>query len=132
MGFMQKIIRFMSGRYGNDALNVALCVLGCVITLVLSFFHIGWFKLFTYVPFLVAVFRMMSKNFEKRRKENALFMKFWTPWSVFFSKKYDHFKDKEHRYFDCPVCHRTLRVPSGRGKIEITCPFCGKKFKKRT
>ena len=40
--------------------------------------------------------------------------------------------DKEHRIFRCPNCDQRVRVPRGRGKIEITCPRCGHKFIKRS
>ena len=32
----------------------------------------------------------------------------------------DRVKDKNNRYFDCPKCHQTVRVPRGKGKIAIT------------
>jgi LSD1 subclass zinc finger protein len=35
------------------------------------------------------------------------------------------FRDrKTHRYFNCPTCHNTLRVPRGRGEIRVSCPVC--------
>lgn len=40
-------------------------------------------------------------------------------------------KDKEHRYFACPKCGQTVRVPKGAGKIRVTCPKCGEKFEKK-
>lgn len=40
--------------------------------------------------------------------------------------------DKEHRIFRCPDCNQRVRVPRGRGKIEITCPRCGHVFIKRS
>lgn len=38
--------------------------------------------------------------------------------------------DKEHRIFRCPKCSQRVRVPRGRGMIEITCPRCGSTFRK--
>ena len=40
--------------------------------------------------------------------------------------------DREHRIFRCPSCDQRVRVPRGRGKIEITCPRCGQTFVKRS
>ncbi len=40
-------------------------------------------------------------------------------------------RDREHRYCRCPQCSRMLRVPRGKGKIEISCP-CGRTFFRRT
>jgi len=32
----------------------------------------------------------------------------------------------------CPACHQELRVPSGKGRIRITCSACGHKFEATT
>ncbi|MCQ2462363.1 MAG: zf-TFIIB domain-containing protein [Clostridia bacterium] len=133
---IMKLRQFMTERYGNDPLNIALFAAGCVVTFVLSlfayFFLICWIRVFSYLPFILAVLRMLSKNTYQRQKENEKFMRMSAPLMSFFKKKASHLSDKEHRYFDCPVCKNTLRVPADRGKIEITCPHCGKKFKRRT
>lgn len=36
-----------------------------------------------------------------------------------------------HKYFLCPNCKQTVRVPRGRGQITITCPKCKQKFDKK-
>ncbi len=37
-------------------------------------------------------------------------------------------QDPAYNYFTCPKCRCALRVPKGKGKIQITCPKCGEKF----
>ena len=39
---------------------------------------------------------------------------------------------REYRFFKCPRCGITARVPRGKGKIRITCPRCGHEFEKRS
>ncbi len=132
---LNKIREFMYGRYGgNDALNVFLIILGAVVTLILSFFfyRTPFTRLIGLIPYGIAVFRAFSKNYEARIRENEKFLKVSAPWRAFISKKISQFKDKDHRYYACPQCHRTLRVPKGRGKIKINCPHCGKNFVKKT
>lgn len=34
----------------------------------------------------------------------------------------------EYQYFFCSKCRQKLRVPKGKGKIEITCPVCRNQF----
>ena len=137
---MDRIRRFMYGRYGADQLGFALLILGCLVSFIISLFGFrranGWlllvFKAVAMIPYIVFLLRMFSKNIQKRREENEKFLRLWAPYSAFFSKKASQFRDKEHKYYNCPGCSRTLRVPKGKGKIEISCPHCGRKFKKRT
>ncbi len=34
----------------------------------------------------------------------------------------------KHEVFPCPQCGRSLRAPTGKGKLKITCPSCGNQF----
>ena len=40
--------------------------------------------------------------------------------------------DKQYRYFRCPGCRQVVRVPRGKGKINIRCPKCSRQFIKKT
>lgn len=117
---------FMLGRYGSDKLNVFLLILGIVLMLLGTILG-NWFSwasvlsLLCYIPLIWCIFRMYSRNIEARRRENAAFLNFFS-----------HLKDREHRYFRCPKCRQTVRVPRGRGKINIRCPKCGERFIKKT
>ncbi len=127
---LQKIkdamIRFFSGRYGTDKLNlallggaVALMILGAVGSRAGSWLRV--FSLFAYVPLIWSIVRMYSRNIEARRRENASFLRFFS-----------RLKDTDHRYFRCPDCRQTVRVPRGKGKISIRCPKCGRQFIEKT
>lgn len=140
--------KFMQGRYGFDKLSFALTLFGFLLGVVISILRLPLYSLIysrywvyilfnvlhylSYLPYIIAICRALSRNFDKRRREEAAFMSFAGNWIDFFTKKMKQKKDREHRYFNCPSCHRTLRVPTGRGKILIDCPHCGKQFKKRT
>lgn len=132
---MGKLRQFMQGRYGSDALNIFLIVLGGIVTIILSVFvpmQYYYLRSIGTVFYIIALVRSLSKNCEKRRKENAKFLELSKPWRVFIMKKISQYQDKDHKYYNCPQCHRTLRVPKGRGKINISCPHCSKQFKKKT
>lgn len=113
----------MLGRYGSDKLNVALLICGVALMLLGSIFggSASFLTLLSYIPLFWCIFRMYSRNLEARRRENAAFLNFFA-----------HLKDKEHRYFRCPQCKQTVRVPRGRGKINIRCPKCGNQFIKKS
>lgn len=70
-------------------------------------------------------FRIFSSNIPKRAQENRKFEKK----IQFLSRAVG---DKTHRYYRCSSCGQTIRVPKGKGKIEITCPKCRNTFVKRT
>ena len=115
------LARFMYGRYGSDKLNMVLLITGLVISLVSSFSGVFLLGYLSWIPFFIVLFRMFSKNIPARRRENQRFVNFLA-----------RLKDRENRYFSCPQCHQMVRVPKGKGKINIRCPKCGMKFIKKT
>ncbi len=132
----EKLLRFMAGRNGNDALNRFLIVLGLVL-MVLSMFLPAAVGRFFYPLFLLvlilAYFRMFSRNLYKRQAENAWYWKKRTAFvSSFRLLKERWLQRKDYRFFNCPSCRTTLRVPRGRGKIKIVCRKCGTSFVRKS
>ena len=118
--------RFMYGRYGTDQLNKWLLIAAVVLILLgwIGGKFVSWmsvFSLLAYIPLVWSIIRMYSRNIEARRKENAAFL-----WRL------NQLKDRNNRYFRCPRCRQTVRVPRGKGKINIRCPKCGEQFIKKT
>ncbi len=116
--------RFLSGRYGTDKLN--MCILwASVIVMVISLFTSGAVQLvlsFVYYGLLIwAMARTFSRNTYRRYQENRKFLSLL-----------ERLRDRKHRYFACPKCRQTVRVPRGKGKIAITCPKCRERFIKKT
>lgn len=117
--------QFMTGRYGTDKLNSAILWIGVGAILLSMFIRIPLVNLLltllSYVLMGIAIFRTLSRNTYKRYQENRKFL-------VFLQR----LKDREHRYFSCPRCKQTVRVPKGKGKIAISCPKCREKFIRKT
>ena len=116
--------RFMQGRYGLDRLNSVMLwvsVILAVIAMILSGIPGLVFTMLAYVLMGIAIFRALSHNTYKRYRENRWFLLLL-----------DRSKDREHRYYTCPKCRQSVRVPRGKGKIAITCPKCKEKFIKKT
>ena len=123
----------MYGRYGVDELCYALVILGIVFTFTARVSGIIWFQIPAYLALIWAIFRIFSKNQKARSGERAAFLKVWNPVKKWFRLQYNRLHDiKTHRYFTCPNCKNTLRVPKGKGEITITCPVCKTKFDKKT
>ncbi len=133
MSFFQKIgnglARFMYGRNGADHLCMAMILTALVLNIVNMFItnDLAYVILNTLSTVLTVwmVFRMFSRNLQKRRAENARFLdKVWWPLKRRFGAAKRQSQDKEHKYFTCPNCRTVCRVPRGKGKIVITCPKC--------
>ena len=126
------ITRFMAGRYGGDQLNLFLIALYFVLYVVFLFTRLLVFDVLGTVVLLVSVYRVLSRNLERRRGENVRFLQIvrpmWRKWSGFRARAHD----KEHRYFKCPNCGQMMRVPRGKGRITVHCRSCGAAFEEKS
>lgn len=122
----------MQGRYGNDQLNRFLMILTLVF-FALSLLGIQPFYLLGVIGLIYAYFRMFSRNLYKRRMENNAYMKYEYRVKQFFTTwKRDMRQRKTHHIYRCPSCRQKIRIPRGKGKIEIRCPKCGQTFIKKS
>ncbi len=124
--------RFMYGRYGNDQLNLFLIVLYLILYVVNLFIRSSLLYWVTTILLVLALFRLLSRNLEKRAAENSRFMKVAGPALSWLRLHRTMLRDKEHRYFRCPNCGQQLRVPRGKGKITVTCRSCGTSFQAKS
>lgn len=129
MRFLQRI---MYGRYGSDQLNIFLLVLYLVLYFVSWITGLGFLSYLGLIAILLGLFRMMSRNIERRRAENAKFLKLLRPVTQWLKLRRTMHQDKEHCYFKCPNCGQHLRVPKGKGKITVTCRACGTTFQEKS
>lgn len=144
MNWLYRINQFMAGRRGADQLTVGLLVLYFIVVLISNLTRLPLFWFLGLAILIFAFYRMFSRNLWRRQQENDWFLKYWNRVSGWFRRSSGQFKnwqqhetdrsrDKQfHRYYKCPNCKNTLRVPKGRGKIKITCPVCGTEFVKKT
>ena len=126
------IQRFMYGRYGNDPLNMFLMGLYLLVYLVFIFVRVEPLYWISFALLLITLFRLLSRNIERRRMENAKFMKAAGPVISWLHMRRDMRRDKEHVYFKCPSCGQRLRVPRGKGQITVTCRSCGASFQEKS
>lgn len=123
--------KFRYGRNGADAYCRFLLIVGIILDLI-SIFGGMFFLILADIIFIYALFRMFSKNLVKRSIENQSYLVV-VNWIRHMYKAFiSNIKDKEHKYYVCPQCHQIVRVPRGHGKIDITCPTCGKEFSRKS
>ncbi len=131
-----RIRQFMAGRYGSDQLNRALSFV-IIILLVVSL--IGQNTLLSYlwyvalVLLLVSYYRTLSRDIYRRQKENQWFLDKTERLRSRFRIQRDQFRQRQdYKFFDCPQCHTTVRVPKGKGTLNITCPKCRERFTRKS
>lgn len=128
--FRDALYRFMYGRNGVDALNWALFAVELVLSLLSSFVRVQAVAATLYFLSVVLMFivliRIFSRNLTQRRAENARFLSWWAPKMDAMRGAKARRADKSHKYVRCS-CGAYCRVPKGVGKVELTCPKCGRK-----
>ena len=125
--------RFMIGRYGMDQFGRFLS--GVLLVLIIMNFlipaalpsRILW--ALEWIVLIVLYARMFSKNINKRYQENEAFLRrqfyvseWWKKWKFRFQER------RKYHIYRCPNCKQKVRVPRGRGRIQIHCPKCGTDF----
>ena len=118
----------MRTRYGWDGLNTALYIVGFGALAISYFYKRNLFLNLSSIVIIIALLRSFSTNRGKRRKENARFQEliapFKTMWVRFKNRKY-------YRYVHCPSCNKVAKVPKGKGKVSIRCPYCQFTYERR-
>ena len=126
----------MAGRYGADQFGRFLSSAALVLLIVNLFVRgvVGQILYFLILAILVYnIFRMFSKNTTARYKENVAYLKVKNRVVGWYANLRRRIREsKTHRFYKCPTCKTTVRVPKGKGKIRITCPKCGASFVRKS
>ena len=136
----QALARFMYGRYGTDQLaRFISCV--SLVSIVLSILtrgvghgRLSGFFVYLCMGLLVwSYFRMFSRNYSRRRRENEFYLDKKYRLVSWLKLHRECFKQRrDYAFYRCPGCRQLVRVPRGKGKLRITCRRCGYSFEKKT
>ena len=130
-----KFYRFMQGRYGVD--QFAKFTMGvALVSIVLAIFvNTGssagsLLDMLGLVAIVYTYFRIFSRNISKRAQENQKYLSATAKLRQRLNKEKNMMKQRKdyHIY----TCGQKVRIPRGKGKIEISCPKCHSKFVKRS
>ena len=133
MKMKERMQRFMIGRYGADELTRFLMIVSMILMVLDLFFRTYIFFALALAVMVYAYFRMFSRNTEKRYKERIAYLKIQSKVVYFFAGIKNRWKDRRvNHIYKCPSCRQKIRIPKGKGRIEITCPKCGQRFIKRS
>ena len=133
-----KLAKLMSGRYGFDQFSRLLLLLSVTCTLLTAiltdFPSLAGLSNGASMVLLVWIFyRTFSRNIEKRYLENLHYLEWQGSVRRRLRMRKEKFQQrKEYKFFVCPTCKTNLRVPKGKGKVNITCSKCGNRFQGKT
>lgn len=141
--FRDKMYRMMQGRYGADELSQVL-FFACLVLMLINMFinnHVASLVMLVAILALLgfAYYRIFSKKLYKRQQENQAFLTFryklksrWYNLRQKNKKVFNFSERKNYHIYKCPGCGQKIRIPRGKGKIEVTCPKCKYKFIKKS
>lgn len=121
-----KIQKFMQGRNGVDELNRILLYAVLVLYVLSIILQSLVLDYLAFAGVLYLLYRTLSRNLYVRREENRKVVTWLETTRIKMEQR------KDYKIFKCKGCGRNIRVPRGKGKIEVTCPMCGKKTIHRT
>ena len=134
-----KFNKFMQGRYGVD--DFSRFTMGAALVLIILAMFANIFSrtagstldILGVAAIVYAYIRIFSRNIQQRYAENQKFRQMTSKFRFRFNKEKNLMKQrKTHHIYSCPGCGQKIRIPKGKGKIEIECPKCHTKFVKRS
>jgi len=129
IGMKDKLRRFMMGRYGIDDLGRFLLGMALIILLMSRFFLRTALYAVSLSVLIIVYYRIFSKNINSRYRENQAFLNYKNKLINFIRKQKYIFKQRRiYRIYKCPGCGQKIRIPKGKGRVQITCPKCKTDF----
>lgn len=125
----EKLIRFMYGRNGVDSLGKFVLAISIIVMLLAGWTDSLILSYLSWIGIIYLYFRMFSRNIYKRSSENQWYLnKSYKIRTFFYRQKNLLLQRKTHHIYKCPTCRQKIRVPRGKGRIEIRCPKCNTRF----
>lgn len=115
----ESLSRFLQGRYGYDELGKLLMIIGIAVYFLGTIFRVNMISMLGSLIMFYELFRLLSKRNWDRSEENRKYMRFKKLWKLRYEER------ATSRIFVCKSCGKFIRVPKGKGKIQVTCPTCG-------
>ena len=136
MSFLNKIRegfrKLMVGRHGADEMSLALLIAGLVISMVGGIVRLPMLSLVSTAMYFYSIFRMFSRDHQKRYAENQKYLAFWNSSTRGVKQFFVRMKNmRKYKYFKCPQCKSRLRLPREVGEVTVTCGKCHHAFKQK-
>lgn len=123
----------MYGRNGVDSLGKFVLAISIIVMLLAGWTDSLILSYLSWIGIIYLYFRMFSRNIYKRSSENQWYLnKSYKIRTFFYRQKNLLLQRKTHHIYKCPTCRQKIRVPRGKGRIEIRCPKCNTRFIKKS
>lgn len=130
---MNQLRKFMYGRYGVDRFSRIIILFSLIIALIVSLTRSSLFLWLSYIPLFYALFRILSRDTQKRARENYIYSEIIRRIKVRAKNaRLLLVGTKTHKFYRCKGCGQMIRIPRGKGKISISCPKCRREFISRS
>lgn len=127
--------RFMTGRYGVDQMGKTMNWAVIILLLIAMLTGNMLIDMIGMALLVYTYFRIFSRNHSARYQENQRYLQMTADirrrWNRFMSINRQR---KDFHIYTCPnkSCKQKIRIPRGKGKIEVTCPKCRTSFVKNS
>ena len=121
-----KINVILKSRYGMDDFGKCIILIAMIIHVLGIMIHSSILVGIAVAIAFFELYRMMSKEVWIRSEENIKYKRYIRLWKVRYQER------KISRIFMCKSCGRMIRVPKGKGRLQVTCKACGNKSIHRT
>ena len=132
----EKLAKLMYGRCGVDQLGRAMLIFAlvlCVLSLFVPRRLSGIIYYISLILIILMYIRMFSKNIQKRYQENNKYLSLKASFLRKFQREKEIFSQRRfYHFYRCPRCRQRIRIPRGKGRIEIRCPKCSQTFIKKS
>ena len=132
----EKLAKLMYGRYGVDQLGRSMIIFAlvlCVLSLFVPRRLSGIIYYISLILIILMYIRMFSKNIQKRYQENNKYLSLKASFLRKFQREKEIFSQRRfYHFYRCPRCRQRIRIPRGKGRIEIRCPKCSQTFIKKS
>lgn len=129
----EKFMRFMSGRYGFDSLGQCTLAVAILLAFLSMFTRNAFLDILSWFLVIYTYYRIFSRNIYKRYGENQKFLAKTYKLRTWFGRQKRLLQQrKTHHIYKCPTCKQKIRIPRGKGRIEVRCPKCSTTFVKNS
>ena len=130
MNFINKLQKFMIGRYGIDDFYHFLFRSYISLIILNIFFNSKILTILELIIIIYTFYRVLSKNCYQRRKENKKYLNIRESILMPLKNIKRNIQDKDNVYKKCSKCKTILKlpVPMKRGIKHAKCPNCKKRL----